>query len=80
VQKFGVDNKMSILSFSYLEKSLYAKNQELKIHIKELDFTIIQMKKELEERAKSKALYLQQIKELKKEKLEQNLKKLVEDF
>tara|TARA_R110000787_G_scaffold259251_1_gene364567 strand:- start:214 stop:429 length:216 start_codon:yes stop_codon:yes gene_type:complete len=71
---------LTLLSFSYLEKSLHAKNQELKIHIKELDFTIMQMKKELEERAKSKALYLQQIKELKKEKLEQNLKKLVEDF
>ena len=49
--------------------------------IKQLDFTIEQMKKELVEREISQKRYLAKIKTLeKKEKLEQNLKKLVEDF
>ena len=59
-------------------------NQELENNreiIKQLDFTIVQMKKELVEREISQKRYLAKIKTLeKKEKLEQNLKKLVEDF
>ena len=49
--------------------------------IKELDFTIVEMKKELREREISQKRYLEKIETLeKKEKLEKNLKRLVEDF
>ena len=60
-----------------LKKELEQNIENNLLLIMELDKTIIEMKKELVERGIQNDFLLR---ELKKDKLEQNLKKLVEDF
>ena len=55
-------------------------NKELKNEIKELDFTIIQMKKELIERGIQKDAYLEKIKNLETEKKKDKLENRLEDM
>ena len=72
---------MSLFSFIPYVKELEKQNKDSKIIIDFLDFTIVEMKKELREREISQKRYLEKIETLeKKEKLEKNLKRLVEDF
>ena len=72
---------VSFFSFIPYVKELEKQNKDSKIIIDFLDFTIVEMKKELREREISQKRYLEKIETLeKKEKLEKNLKRLVEDF